>query len=280
MDGSKLGRIAIIEKILDILRPSIYPCGLSGWRRGIGTGQRRGWQLDVSRQQENQMSEIPKEFYNKEYWTSRSKGAYADYMNDNDNAKVLPPIRADILREVFEPKSTYELGCAAGFVVDHLCKQGVDAHGVDVSEYIVGESKNPNIVCGDAVAIRIPKTSLVYSFDFMEHLSMQQISEMVTNIVESDSDYFFHNIAVSFKEYGDVRRIEGMDKSHISMHVPGWWVKKFMEIDGLNRYYIYSMSPRFYMDLGGKFFGSMLLVGVRNRIDASGIKIAKLQKLL
>lgn len=224
--------------------------------------------------------EVPFGFYDKEYWTSRSKGAYGDYMRDNANAVVLPPLRAEILKNVFSLESAYELGCAAGFTVDHLVKAGVNARGIDISDYIVGEAGNKNIICGDAVMTKIPKVSLVFSFDFMEHLSNVQIKTMITNIVDSDSDYFFHNIAVSFKEYGDVTHIEGMDKSHISMHTASWWVNKFMEVDGYNRYYIYSMTPRFYMELGGKFFGSMFLVGVRNRVDASELNMSKLQKLL
>jgi len=46
---------------------------------------------------------------------------------------------ADRIVEHLHPVRVLDVGCAKGFLVEALCERGVDAWGVDVSEYAIGE---------------------------------------------------------------------------------------------------------------------------------------------
>jgi SAM-dependent methyltransferase len=48
-------------------------------------------------------------------------------------------IAESIVRE-FHPGSVLDAGCAMGFLVEALVKRGVDAHGIDVSEYAISQA--------------------------------------------------------------------------------------------------------------------------------------------
>jgi hypothetical protein len=51
----------------------------------------------------------------------------------------------------------------------------------------------------------------------------------------------FHSISTSFDEYGDTTWLKDMDKGHVAMHSPSWWLKKFND-KFVEKYFITTMS--------------------------------------
>lgn len=221
------------------------------------------------------MDKFDKDFYDKEYFFGSSKSGYGDY---NENISPFA-MRAEVLNKAFAPKTSLEFGCAAGYLVEQMRKLGIDARGVDISEFIT-TNKPDYITCEDISTMEVPSVDLLYSFDVMEHLNDSQLESIITNSIESGPNYICHDIAVSFEEYGDVTSIPGMDKSHISIHTPSWWVNKFMSTNNYNKYYIFMLSPKEYVEFEYKYFGSMLLICIKNELMAPDIKLGVLQKLL
>src|SRR5437899_2967619 len=46
---------------------------------------------------------------------------------------------ADQIVRSFKPRRVLDAGCAKGFLVEALWERGVEAYGIDVSEYAIGE---------------------------------------------------------------------------------------------------------------------------------------------
>jgi len=66
--------------------------------------------------------------YNESYFTGRAK----------------PPMwrrRAEFIIEKFHPKTTLDIGSATGDLVKSLNELGVDAYGVDGSDYAISKNK-------------------------------------------------------------------------------------------------------------------------------------------
>ena len=161
-------------------------------------------------------------------------GEYNDYMVE----KTL------ILKMVFNPKSVLELGCGTGQLVDIFRMNGVEAYGIDISKYATANNKN--LICGDVCVVDYPLTDMVCSFDLLEHLTEEQIDIVIDKC--GKFPIMFHSISTSFDEYGDVTWIKGMDKSHISMHSPSWWLKKFYDQYG-TKYFITLFTRTDYISI-------------------------------
>ncbi len=74
---------------------------------------------------------LDKTFYDEAYFHGGSKG-YGDYSYH--------PRWMDVARWVksrWQPTSVLDVGCAKGFLVQELRMLGVEAYGVDISEYAV-----------------------------------------------------------------------------------------------------------------------------------------------
>ena len=65
-------------------------------------------------------------------------GSYASYARD----EIGPYMEglADLFVRRFRPKTSLDVGCAKGFLVEAMLKRNVDAHGTDISAYAVAQS--------------------------------------------------------------------------------------------------------------------------------------------
>jgi 2-polyprenyl-3-methyl-5-hydroxy-6-metoxy-1,4-benzoquinol methylase len=93
-----------------------------------------------------------------------------------------------------------EIGCAKGFVVEDLRGFGVDAYGLDISEYAISqasESIKPFLTVGDARSDLSQYTNkqfdIVFSLRFMECIPDSDISWLVAQM-NRISQFQFHVI--------------------------------------------------------------------------------------
>ena len=156
-----------------------------------------------------------------------------------------------------------ELGCGTGQLIDMLRMGGIDAVGIDISEFVAKD--NPHITQGDVTEVEYPKADLICSFDILEHLT----EEGINKVLDKCKGYptIFHSISISDENYGDVTFLKDMDKTHISMHSPAWWVAKIYK-KFVRDYYITIMTRRDCITVeGGYTFTNLNFLLTEGRIN-------------
>lgn len=97
--------------------------------------------------------------------------AYRDYAR---NALINPTYKeiAEAIAFVFRPRRALEIGCATGAIVKHLNEIGVEAHGIDVSEWAVTNRLHENVILAGAEALPYDDSTfdLVFSSHALEHI--------------------------------------------------------------------------------------------------------------
>jgi hypothetical protein len=162
--------------------------------------------------------EFTSEFYDEEYFergVQTGKSGYGGYYNH--------PLFKAIARELkgyFTPKRVLDVGAAMGFMVQELAGLGVDAHGIDISEYAVGgcpEAVTSRLVCGRAEKLPWENGDfdLVVSFDMLEHLNETQYRAAIREMARVSSK----NLLFSITTDDHV-----IDQSHISVMPIEKWV--------------------------------------------------------
>jgi len=132
----------------------------------------------------------------------------------------------------YSPLGTFlELGCAKGFLVQAMRMIGVEAYGVDVSEYALSHS-HPDIrqflhrhSAADLSAFPDNYFDLVWSWDFMEHLDEDEIISCLKESLRVSRRRVVHNLTAFDREYGSIAEAfpdEPQDPTHVSCHTKGW----------------------------------------------------------
>jgi GT2 family glycosyltransferase len=126
---------------------------------------------------------------------------------------------AEEIVDRLHPGKALDVGCAVGFLVKSLCDRGVDAHGVEVSEFAL--SQVPAAIrdrCwhGSIVDELDGEYDLITCIEVMEHLSPREAPEAVANLCR-------HARAVLFSctpdQFGDV--------THVNVQPPAYWAGLF-----------------------------------------------------
>ena len=128
---------------------------------------------------------------------------------------------ADHIVSEIRPKRVLDVGCAKGFLVEALRDRGVDAFGIDVSEYAIGEVR-PDIrpYCRVASAVDpFDRTyDLVVCIEVLEHLSEVEGRSAIANICRSTNDVLFSSTP------DDV-----VEPTHVNVRPRSWWIERFAE---------------------------------------------------
>jgi len=145
------------------------------------------------------------------------------------------------LAKRFAPVYTFlELGCAKGFLPQAFRMQGIDAVGVDISMYAIANC-HPEMLhyLFRANATDLKRFfgddtfDLVYSWDFMEHLTPEEIIKCLKESKRIGKHWINHNITVFDKDYGSVAKrfyMEPQDPTHVSCYTKEWWRAIFNKV--------------------------------------------------
>jgi hypothetical protein len=93
-------------------------------------------------------------------------------------------IAESIVRE-FHPTSALDAGCAMGFLVEGLRKRGVDAQGVDVSEYAISrvhESVREHCWVASLAEPLERRYDLITCIEVLEHIPPEQTERTIANL--------------------------------------------------------------------------------------------------
>jgi len=117
------------------------------------------------------------------------------------------------------PASVLDAGCAMGMVVEALRDRGVEAFGVDISEYAIAnvrEDVRPFCRVGSILEPFPRRYDLIVCIEVLEHLAAREAERAVANFVRFTDDVLFSSTPKDFKE-----------TTHFNVQPPEWWAELF-----------------------------------------------------
>jgi SAM-dependent methyltransferase len=123
------------------------------------------------------------------------------------------------IQEGIDPSTVLDAGCAMGFLVEMLREQGVEAWGVDISEYAVGQAaKSIKEYCWvGSITNPFPrKYDLIVSIEVVEHLQPRDAESAIANLCAHTEDVLFSSTPYDYKE-----------ASHFSVQPVEYWAELF-----------------------------------------------------
>jgi 2-polyprenyl-3-methyl-5-hydroxy-6-metoxy-1,4-benzoquinol methylase len=131
----------------------------------------------------------------------------------------------------FAPSSSLDVGCAKGFLVKALADLGIDAYGIDPSEYALSEVDSDycdKVRIGIAQSLPFPDNNfdVVTCFDVLEHIPENEIPKVLSELFRVSKQWVI--LRVVTKELPD-----DVDASHATIHDKDWWVEKIKEAGGI-----------------------------------------------
>lgn len=124
------------------------------------------------------------------------------------------------------PRSVLDVGCGLGAVVYYLRKLGIEAHGLEISEYALKNALLPArkyLKYGDIRGIPFPDNSfdLVMTQNVLEHIHAEDIPKSIAECTRITRKYQLHRIYT--KENTFLHRLYGTDLSKVSVFDSAWW---------------------------------------------------------
>ena len=126
---------------------------------------------------------------------------------------------ADHIARDIVPTSSLDVGCAMGFLVEALIDRGVDAYGIDISEYAIGEVRadvRPRCHVGSALEPFGRHFDLITCVEVIEHMSAADAEAVVQNICAHTEDVVFASTPIDYRE-----------ETHVNVNPPEHWAELF-----------------------------------------------------
>jgi SAM-dependent methyltransferase len=121
--------------------------------------------------------------------------------------------------EQSEPKTVLDAGCAWGFLVEAFRNRGVEAYGVDISEYAI-QNVHPDIkpYCwiGSITEPFPKKYDLITCIEILEHLPQKEAEKAIENLCTHSNEMVFSSTPFDYKE-----------ATHFNVHDPEYWAEQF-----------------------------------------------------
>jgi ubiquinone/menaquinone biosynthesis C-methylase UbiE len=169
------------------------------------------------------------------FQTGQERGtAYRNYLTVSPNQ----PIFAEIAEAcfAFRPRRALEIGCATGVVVRRLNDKGVEAHGIDVSKWAIGNRQHPNVILAGAEDLPFPDNhfDFVYSTHSLEHIPTDVAERAFREMgrVSAPNATHFHTLPVLGRGpyLGDPAVVTAQlknDPTHNLLFDEAWWLAQF-----------------------------------------------------
>lgn len=163
--------------------------------------------------------------------------AYHDYLRSAESN----PLNVEIAEAcaALKPRRALEIGCATGVIVAHLNRMGIEAHGIDVSQWAIENRAHPKVILSGAERLPFPNGwfDLVYSVHALEHLPKNVVRAAFAEIarVSASDAVQFHTLPIlGLGPYSGDRdsTIAGLkkDPTHHLLKEEAWWLDRFRAI--------------------------------------------------
>lgn len=134
------------------------------------------------------------------------------YEKGNGWEEHFDKVAEHIVKEI-NPKTVLDVGCAEGFLVQALRKRGVEAYGIDISEYAIADAPDDVREYCKVASVTEPlkkNYDLIVSIEVLEHLSSDDLPMAMKNICEHSNDILFSSTSFDYDDetYINVKPIE------------------------------------------------------------------------
>lgn len=157
--------------------------------------------------------------YNEEYYLTCC--GPVPYVRDQPHWESFFSQISDWIIKEIHPKTVLDVGCAKGFLVEALRDRGVDAFGLDISEYALSQIREdikPFCWLKPATEPLAQDYDLITCIEVLEHLNEKDGSIAIRNICSRTDCIIFSSSPVDFEE-----------KTHINVRPPIYWLRLFAE---------------------------------------------------
>lgn len=184
------------------------------------------------------------EIYNEEYYKNYDVGVgKVNYLDSKYTKDFLTQLASRIAADL-HPKTVLDAGCAMGHLVAALRDLGVEAYGIDVSEYAISQVREDikpycfvGSLSGSLPECMPQKYDLVVTIEVLEHLYAEDGKKAITNLCSLADAVLFSSTPDDFE-----------DRTHVNVQQREYWARLFFEqgfVDDLNyrpRYLTYYAS--------------------------------------
>lgn len=128
-------------------------------------------------------------------------------------------IVADRIVSEIGPRTVLDAGCASGYLVKALRERGVEAWGVDISEYAIAhapEAARPFVRVGSVTEPFERRYDLIVCIEVLEHLHKPNSEQAIANLCAHADDIVFSSSPLDYKE-----------ATHFNVQPPEYWAEHF-----------------------------------------------------
>ena len=126
---------------------------------------------------------------------------------------------ADRLIADFHPQTVLDAGCAWGLLVECLRARGVEAYGIDISEYAI-QHVHPDVqkYCQvGSITDPLPQRyDLIISIEVFEHMPPQDSERAIANLCQYSDNIIVSTTPFDYKE-----------ATHLNVQLPDYWARQF-----------------------------------------------------
>lgn len=157
----------------------------------------------------------PQDLYNAFYYRT---GCGPPYQRDEHWTAFFGRI-AETIVERISPRSVLDAGCAFGLLVEQLRLLGVDAEGVDISEFAIAsapEAVRPHVRAASITEPFGRRYDVIVCIEVLEHMPQRDAEAAIANLTAHSDDILFSSSPLDFKE-----------ATHFNVHPIEHWVELF-----------------------------------------------------
>ncbi len=121
--------------------------------------------------------------------------------------------------DILHPATSLDVGCAMGIFVGNLRELGVDAEGVDHSDYAISKADpraEGHLRVGDITEPLVGRWDLISAIEVLEHLPASQMDVVIANICSATDTVLLSTTPDDFNE-----------GTHINVRPPSYWAALF-----------------------------------------------------
>jgi hypothetical protein len=145
-------------------------------------------------------------------------GCGRDYHRDDYWLKFFGDIARRIVQDL-RPRTVLDAGCAMGYLVECLRQQGVEAWGVDISDYAISQvhpSVRPYCRVGSIAEPFERHYDLITCVEVLEHMPPAEGLRALENFCRHSDDVLFSSTPLDYKE-----------ATHYNVQPTEYWVEQF-----------------------------------------------------
>ena len=161
--------------------------------------------------------DMPAFEYGEEYF--RSHLGPLSYDRSNSAIIAFFAAVADQIIRSLRPRTVLDAGCAMGFLVEALWDRGVQAYGIDISSYAIGQVRRDIRPYCRVASLTEPiagRYDVVTCIEVLEHMSEADAMAAMDHLTAVTDVILFSSTSTDLEE-----------ASHINVRQPIWWLEQF-----------------------------------------------------